>query len=150
MSELEELYQEMIMDHNRNPRNFRNLENASHSSNGFNPFCGDSVDVYLKIENELVIDASFQGSGCAISQASASMMTESVKGKSISGAKAIFNAFHSMITRGPDGHFNPEGLDDLEVLSGVSEYPIRIKCATLSWHTLKAALDQQGKIVKTG
>lgn len=148
MSELEELYQEMIMDHNRSPRNFRALQNASHSSNGFNPFCGDSVDVYLKIENELVIDASFQGSGCAISQASASMMTESVKGKTISETKEVFDAFHSMITRGPDGHFNPDGLDDLAVLSGVSKYPVRIKCATLSWHTLKAALEQQVKIVK--
>ena len=148
MSELEELYQEMLMDHNRSPRNFQTLQNASHSSNGFNPFCGDSVDVYLKIENELVIDASFQGSGCAISQASASMMTESVKGKTISETKEVFDAFHSMITRGPDGQFNPDGLDDLAVLSGVSKYPVRIKCATLSWHTLKAALEQQGKIIK--
>jgi len=131
------------MDHNRKPRNFRKLENASQSSNGFNPFCGDSVDIYLEIEKELITDVSFQGSGCAISQASASMMTESIKGKTVAGAKEIFDAFHKMITRGPDGHFDSAGLDDLEVLSGVSEYPVRIKCATLSWHTLKAALEQR-------
>jgi nitrogen fixation NifU-like protein len=149
MSELEELYQEMIMDHNRKPRNFRELEDANRSSNGFNPFCGDTVNLYLKVDGDVITDVAFQGSGCAISRASASMMTESIQGKTAAEAEKVFDAFHKMITRGPDGDFDAEGLEDLEVLSGVSEYPVRVKCATLSWHTLRAALEGQDETVKT-
>ena len=137
------------MEHNRKPHNFREMEDANRSSNGFNPFCGDTVNLYLKVDDDVIIDVAFQGSGCAISRASASMMTESVKGKTTAEAEKVFDAFHKMLTRGPDGEFDADGLEDLEVLSGVSEYPVRVKCATLSWHTLRAALEEQDETVKT-
>ena len=148
MSELEELYQEIIMEHNRKPRNFRALEDA-HSADGFNPFCGDQITLYLKIDDDVVTDVGFQGSGCAISRASASMMTESIKGKSQTDIGAIFDDFHHMITGDPDTEFDSELLGDLELLAGVSEFPTRIKCATLSWHTLQAALKGQEGTVQT-
>ena len=149
MSELQELYQEIIMEHNWKPRNFRKLEDASQTADGFNPFCGDKITLYLKLDDDVVSDVGFQGSGCAISRASASLMTESIKGKTRAEADKIFDAFHKMITRGPDGEFDSEGLDDLEVLAGVSEFPVRIKCATLSWHTLQSALKGDQETVKT-
>ena len=141
MSELEELYQEMIMDHNRSPRNFRALQNASHSSNGFNPFCGDSVDVYLKIENELVIDASFQGSGCAISKASASMMTALVKETERSEAIRLADVFTDMMHNGEDAS-SDKSLGDLRALQGVSKFPVRIRCALLAFDALRNALGE--------
>ena len=150
MSELDELYQELIMDHNRRPRNFRPIERPDREANGYNPFCGDTVTLYLKMDGADVADVAFQGSGCAISRASASMMTEAVKGKSGEEARQVFDAFHEMLTHPPDSEFEPDdALGDLEVLSGVSEFPTRIKCATLSWHALRSALDGGGETVKT-
>ena len=150
MSELEELYQDIIIDHNSRPRNFRKLEGSTRSVEGYNPLCGDRFTVYLKVEDDLIADIGFQGSGCAISKASASLMTESVMGKSKAEAEEIFNAFRQMITREPGSDFDPdEILGDLEILSGVSEFPVRIKCATLSWHTLNAALEGQDDSIST-
>jgi nitrogen fixation NifU-like protein len=154
MSDLEELYQDMIMEHNRKPRNFRMLEGADRSADGFNPFCGDTVTLYLALDGDQVADIAFQGSGCAISRASASMLTESVKGKSLSEAEQIFDAFHEMLTRGPvdepeHDHDDDDVLGDLEMLSGVSAFPTRVKCATLSWNTFKAALQGDKETVRT-
>ncbi len=134
MSDLRELYQELIIDHGRHPRNFTCMENASMTKEGFNPLCGDRVTLFLKINNDNIVDASFQGSGCAISMASASLMTENVKGKNFSEVKKIFDAFHLLVTTGTDTHLNLLG--KLAVLKGVSEYPARVKCATLAWHTM--------------
>ena len=149
MSELQELYQEMVMEHNWKPRNFRVLEAADRSAEGFNPFCGDMITLYLKLDGDVITDVAFQGSGCSISRASASMMTESVMGKTTAEAETIFDAFRQMITRGPEDDFDSDRLGDLEVLAGVSEYPVRVKCATLSWHTLREALEGKGETVKT-
>lgn len=154
MSELEELYQDMIMEHNRKPRNFRLLEGADRSADGFNPFCGDTITLYLALDGDQVADIAFQGSGCAISRASASMLTESVKGKSMAEAEQIFDAFHEMLTRGPvdepeHDHDDDDVLGDLEMLSGVAAFPTRVKCATLSWNTLKAALQGDKETVRT-
>ena len=152
MSELEELYQDMIMEHNRKPRNFRMLDGADRSSEGFNPFCGDTITIYLALYGDQVADIGFQGSGCAISRASASMLTESVMGKSIAEAEQIFDAFHEMLTRGPVAeveHDDDDTLGDLGILSGVSAFPTRVKCATLSWNTLKAALQENEETVST-
>ncbi len=140
MDDLEELYQELIMDHNWKPRNFRAMEDATTSANGFNPFCGDTVTLYVKLDDDVVSDVAFQGSGCAISKASASMLTETIKGKTTEEATEVFDRFRHMLTRAPDEDFDAEGLGDLEVLSGVSEFPTRVKCATLSWHALRGAL----------
>ena len=151
MFDLEELYQDMIMEHNRKPRNFRKLEDSNRSADGFNPFCGDTIVLYLRLEEDRVADVGFQGSGCAISRASASMMTESIMGKSAQEAERIFDGFHKMLTRGPEAEPEHEDdeLGDLEVLAGVAKFPTRVKCATLSWHTLQAALNGQGETVKT-
>jgi nitrogen fixation NifU-like protein len=154
MSELEELYQDMIMEHNRKPRNFRLLDGADRSAEGFNPFCGDTITIYLALDGDQVADIGFQGSGCAISRASASMLTESVKGKSLAEAERIFDAFHEMLTRGPvdeaeHEHDDDDTLGDLVMLSGVSAFPTRVKCATLSWNTLKAALQGNKEMVRT-
>jgi nitrogen fixation NifU-like protein len=154
MSELEELYQDMIMEHNRKPRNFRLLDGADRSAEGFNPFCGDTITIYLALDGDQVADVGFQGSGCAISRASASMLTESVKGKSLAEAEKIFDAFHEMLTRAPvdeaeHEHDDDDLLGDLEMLSGVSAFPTRVKCATLSWNTLKAALQGDKQTVRT-
>ena len=140
MSELDELYQEIIMDHNRKPRNFRRIDEANHTADGFNPFCGDEVKLFLMIEDETVKDASFQGSGCAISRASVSMMTDAVKGKTVAEVEQLFDLFQGLLTNREDETTNTSSLGDLEVLAGVSEFPTRVKCATLSWHTLKGAL----------
>lgn len=145
MNDLQELYQEMVMDHNRRPRNFRKLEDATQTAEGFNPLCGDQLTLYLKVEDGVITDVGFQGKGCAISKASTSMMTEGVKGKTIEEAEKLFEEFRHMITRQPGEELDPDtsGLGDLEILSGVSKYPARIKCAVLSWHTLESIL--QGK-----
>lgn len=154
MSELEELYQDMIMEHNRKPRNFRLLDGADRSAEGFNPFCGDTITIYLALDGDQVADIGFQGSGCAISRASASMLTESVMGKSITKAEQIFDAFHEMLTRGPVNEAEHEQddddtLGDLGMLSGVSAFPTRVKCATLSWNTLRSALRGDKETVRT-
>lgn len=141
MYDLHDLYQEVVMDHNRRPRNFRRLEDANRESEGFNPLCGDQITLYLKVgEGGVIEDVGFQGRGCAISKASASMMTESVKGKTVAEARRLFEEFRHMLTRKPGEDFDADLLGDLELLEGVVEYPARIKCANLSWHTLAAAL----------
>jgi nitrogen fixation NifU-like protein len=145
-SDLQELYQEVILDHNRRPRNFRTIEAARHAE-GFNPLCGDRLTVYLQVENGRILDVSFQGSGCAISKASASLMTESVKGKTLEEAEALFRRFHQLITEAGD---EPAAdLGKLSVFAGVREFPIRVKCATLPWHALKAAVEAQDAVVST-
>src|SRR5690348_15610747 len=138
MSDLRELYQEVILDHHKKPRNFRKLEGAQHVE-GYNPLCGDKVTVYVQLEGDLVRDVSFQGSGCAISTASASMMTEILKGKTRAQAEALFQSFHNLLTGKPQSSDGAD-LGKLEVFSGVREFPVRVKCATLAWHTFHAAL----------
>jgi nitrogen fixation NifU-like protein len=143
MSDLRELYQEVILDHSRQPRNFRRPDHANREAKGDNPLCGDKVAVFLTIEDGKVVDVGFQGRGCAISMASASLMTEIVKGKSEAEARGLFESFHDEMTGKSACHGAAAGeLDKLTVLSGVREYPMRVKCATLSWHTLMAALNK--------
>jgi nitrogen fixation NifU-like protein len=149
MSDLRELYQDLIIDHSKRPRNFRVLETANHTSEGYNPLCGDKVTVFLELEHDQVKSVSFQGSGCAISTASASVMTESVKGKTLAEVEALFDVFHNLVTGKPaEGGATPE-LGKLAVFSGVSEFPVRVKCATLAWHTLHAALQNKAEPVST-
>ena len=148
MSGLSELYQEILLDHNSKPRNFRRVEDPSRTADGYNPLCGDQVTVYLKLSGGLIEDVAFQGVGCAISRASASMMTQSIKGKSLTEAGEIFDAFHRMVTE-PDSELDSDTLGDLETLSGVNEYPTRIKCAVLAWHTMRSALADDGDTVTT-
>ncbi|MEP6754136.1 MAG: Fe-S cluster assembly sulfur transfer protein SufU [Chthonomonadales bacterium] len=140
MSDLRELYQEVIVDHSKNPRNFRKLEEADRTAVGHNPLCGDKLAVYLDVEDGIVKDATFQGAGCAISTASASMMTEAVKGKTIEEAEQMFTQFQEMVTTPSDEEPDTEGLGKLLVFAGVREYPARVKCASLAWHTVHAAL----------
>lgn len=148
MSELSELYQEVILDHNKRPRNFRVIEPASATQEGYNPLCGDRLTLYLTVDDGRITDVAFQGSGCAISKASASLMTEAVKGRTVDEARALFDQFHQMITS-PPGSALPE-MGKLAVLSGVRDFPTRVKCAGLAWHTLKAAVsDQAGRPVTT-
>lgn len=149
MSDLRDLYQEVVLDHNRRPRNFRKIEPASRRANGYNPLCGDKVTVYLKVENGMVTDVAFEGAGCAISTASASMMTESLKGKSEAHADQLFKNFHHLITGSGEGEVDPEILGKLAVFSGVCDYPARVKCATLAWHTMQAALKDDEETVST-
>jgi nitrogen fixation protein NifU and related proteins len=149
MSDLRELYQELIIDHSKRPRNFKVLEEANRKLEGYNPLCGDKITVFLELENERVNNVSFQGSGCAISTASASVMTESVKGKTLAEAEALFEVFHDLVTGKPPAMGKPPDLGKLAVFSGVSEFPARVKCATLAWHTLHAALQGQGETVST-
>jgi nitrogen fixation NifU-like protein len=144
-SSLQELYQEVILDHNRRPRNFRAIDDAQ-KAEGYNPLCGDRLTVFLRVEDGRILDASFQGSGCAISKASASLMTDSVKGKTVEEAKTLFDHFHQMLT-GAD-----EPVDDLgklSVFTGVRQFPIRVKCATLPWHALRAAAEAHAEAVST-
>lgn len=147
MNNLRDLYQEVIIDHNRSPRNYHPLENANHKAEGFNPLCGDKLTLYLIIEDNKIKDASFEGSGCAISTASASLMTENIKNKTLQEAEQIFQDFHLMVTK-EDAEIT-ERLGKLAVLAGVKEFPARVKCATLAWHTLESALHDEGKIVST-
>ncbi|HXG23963.1 MAG TPA: SUF system NifU family Fe-S cluster assembly protein [Chthonomonadales bacterium] len=149
MSDLRELYQEVILDHSKRPRNFRKMEEANRYSEGYNPLCGDRVTLYLNLEDGIVKDISFQGSGCAISTASASMLTECLKGKTTAEAEALFQRFHELVTGPPDEIPDVEGLGKLAVFAGVREFPIRVKCATLAWHTLRAALTGEDKPVST-
>ncbi len=149
MSDLSELYQQVILDHSKKPRNFQKLEGANRTAEGYNPLCGDKVTVYLKLEDGVVRDISFQGSGCAISTASASMMTTSLKGKTMAEAEALFESFHRLATGQPDRAMDHFELGKLAAFSGISEFPVRIKCATLPWHTLHAALEGKGQTVST-
>ena len=143
MSELSELYQQVILDHNKKPRNFRKLDHANHSADGYNPLCGDQLTVYLELEDEGVKDVSFEGSGCAISKAAASMMTQAVKGKTKPEVEELFKEFHQMVTGDLDAESAPNKLGNLKIFAGVREFPVRVKCATLAWHTMHAALSNQ-------
>lgn len=143
---LRELYQEMIVDHGKHPRNFGALSAANHTHAGHNPLCGDKLVVYVLESNGVVEDVKFQGEGCAISMASASLMTESVKGKSLAEINILFDLFHHLVT---EGKSTSDDLGKLEVFGGVAEFPVRVKCASLAWHTLKAALENDPKPVST-
>jgi len=148
MTDHDDLYQELILDHNRRPRNRRRIEQADRQAEGHNPLCGDHLTVFLKVDGEVVTEATFEGAGCAISTASASLMTEAVKGKTLQEAKSLFRRFHALVTGEPVEH-GDETLGKLEVFSGVCQYPARVKCATLAWHTVNAALDDQADNVST-
>ena len=148
MATLRGLYQDLILDHNRAPQNFRPMEDANRRVEGFNPLCGDRLTVWLKLEGEVIKDATFQGSGCAISKASASLMTSAVKGKTRVEAEALFERFHRLVTEGME-QAEAESLGKLAAFSGLSEFPIRVKCASLSWHAMKAALNEPDTAVST-
>jgi nitrogen fixation NifU-like protein len=141
MSELTDLYQEVILDHNRRPRNFRAIEHPTRKREGFNPLCGDHLMLYVKLDGDVIKDVTFQGVGCAISKASASLMTEALKGKTVEEARAMFDQFHDMVTSSPETP--APDLGKLSVLAGVREFPTRVKCASLAWHTLKAAVSEE-------
>jgi nitrogen fixation NifU-like protein len=149
MSELRELYQTTILDHNRKPKNFRVPEGCNRQAEGYNPLCGDKVTVHLMVEDDVVQDVGFQGTGCAISTASASMMTQAVKGRPLAEVMKMFDAFHDLVTSDPREEPEISGVGKLAVFSGVREYPMRVKCATLPWHTLRAALQDTGEVAKT-
>ncbi len=149
MPDLRELYQEVILDHHRRPRNFHKLEKANRQADGYNPLCGDKVSVYLLIEDGVVRDAAFVGTGCAISTASASMMTESLKGKSEAEVEALFTRFHDLVTDHLPHDADISGLGKLAVFAGVREYPVRVKCASLAWHTMHAAWEGSKETVAT-
>jgi len=148
MANLHDLYQEILLEHNNKPRNFRKIEDANRKADGYNPLCGDQITLYLKLEDDVIADVSFQGHGCAISRASASMLTQSVKGETLARAEEIFEGFHALITD-PDADVDYDLLGDLEMLSGVSAFPTRIKCAVLAWHTLNAAIEGKEDSVTT-
>ena len=149
MSDLRELYQEVILDHNRRPRNFRRLDCANRSCEGFNPLCGDRLTLFLEMEGDRIKEVTFEGTGCAISRASASLMTDALKGKTLAEVDALFERFHQLVTSDPEAAPDISGLGKLAVFAGVREHPSRIKCATLSWHTLRAAVTNGEKIVST-
>ena len=148
-SELRDLYQEVVIDHSKKPRNFRKPEGANRSAEGVNPLCGDQITLYLKVSGDVIEDIGFQGAGCAISKASASLMTSALKNKTRAEAEALFERVHSMVSEGPRSKVDPQELGKLAVLSGVWEFPARVKCATLAWHTLRSALDGAGAPVST-
>jgi nitrogen fixation NifU-like protein len=148
-SELRDLYQEVIIDHSKKPRNFRKPDGANRSAEGINPLCGDQITLYLKLSGDVIEDIGFQGAGCAISKASASLMTSALKSKTKAEAEALFERVHSMISEGPRSKVDPRELGKLAVLSGVWEFPARVKCATLAWHTLRSALDGADASVST-
>ena len=144
MAELRELYQELILDHSRSPHNYREFAEATHQAKGHNPLCGDTVTVYLVLDGDRVKEVGFQGRGCAISKASASLMTDAIKGMTLAELHALFTEFRTLVT---DGSVDRgESLGKLQVFSGLSAYPLRVKCATLSWHTLKAAVEAKGDV----
>jgi nitrogen fixation protein NifU and related proteins len=146
MSELRELYQEVILEHSKHPRNYRALDAANHKAEGFNPLCGDHFTIYADVKDGTIHDLSFQGTGCAISKASASMMTQSLKGKSAAEAEELFTRFHDLVT-GRGG--SADAVGKLAVFAGVSEFPLRVKCATLAWHALRAALRGEQEAIST-
>jgi nitrogen fixation NifU-like protein len=143
MSELSELYQQVILDHNKKPRNFRKLETANHFAEGFNPLCGDQLTVYLNLQGDALQEITFEGSGCAISKAAASMMTQALKGKTKAEAEQLFREFHGMVTGELDEETTANNLGNLKIFSGVRDFPVRVKCASLPWHTMHAALNNQ-------
>ena len=147
-SELDDLYQDVILDHGRKPRNFRVIADANRQAEGLNPLCGDHFKLYVKLEGDLIQDIAFEGSGCAISKASASLMTSAVKGKTVAEAEQLFARFHTLVTEGP-GKVPASELGKLAALSGVCEFPTRVKCASLVWHTLNNALHTQQNVVST-
>lgn len=149
MSELRELYQSTILDHNKKPRNFRVPEHANRRAEGYNPLCGDKVTVYVEVEDGKVEDVGFQGSGCAISTASASLMTQAVKGKSVEEALALFERMHELVAGESKGETDEEALGKLAVFAGVREFPVRVKCATLPWHTLRSAVLGVDEVTRT-
>jgi nitrogen fixation NifU-like protein len=149
MDDLRELYQEVILDHNKNPRNFRVMEDATHVSEGRNPLCGDHYTIYLKIEDEILRDISFYGAGCAISKASASIMTAELIGKKIKDAQELFHLFHKIVTGEINVADSFDRLGKIAAFSGVAEFPVRVKCATLAWHAMHAALVDDKKFVST-
>lgn len=150
MSELRELYQQVILDHNKTPRNFGKLADANRDQEGFNPLCGDHLHVYLHLdEHDVIQGISFEGSGCAISRASASLMTEAIKGRKVPEAMALYKRFHDVVTSPTDAPLEVEGIGKLAVLAGVREFPMRVKCATLAWHTMKAAVEGHYEAVTT-
>lgn len=149
MSDVNELYQEVILDHYKRPRNFHKLADANRKAEGNNPLCGDEITVYLHLDGDVIRDVSFEGAGCAISKASASMMTAALKGKTKAEAKLLFDKFHKMVTGNRERPSDPIGLGKLEVFCGVSEFPVRVKCASLAWHTMNAALDSRNVTVST-
>jgi nitrogen fixation NifU-like protein len=144
MSDLRDLYQEVILDHNRRPRNFYAIPDASQTAEGYNPLCGDRLTLYMKVSGDVITDLSFEGAGCAISKASASMMTDALKGRTIAEANALFDRFHRMVTTPPEQAV--EDMGKLSSLAGVREFPVRVKCASLAWHTLKAAMAKQPRV----
>ena len=148
MATLSALYQDLILDHNRAPQNYRHMEDANRTVEGNNPLCGDRLTVWLRVDGERITDAAFQGSGCAISKASASMMTAAIKGKTLDEAKALFDRFHKLVT-GALAPAEVASLGKLAAFSGLSSFPVRVKCASLSWHAMKAALDKPGATVST-
>jgi nitrogen fixation protein NifU and related proteins len=145
MADLNELYQQVILDHNKKPRNFKRLETANREQEGYNPLCGDQITLYLQMDGDLIKDVGFQGSGCAISKASASMMTAAIKGKTKEEAEVMFDEFHRMVKGDLDAETEQNHLGRLKIFAGVREYPARVKCASLSWHTLRAAIEQEGE-----
>jgi len=149
MSELKTLYQDVILDHNKSPRNYKKLENANRHAEGYNPLCGDKYDVYLLVENDVIVDVSFEGAGCAISKASASVMSSLLKGKTKDEAKELIQVFHKLVTGESDPLDELDRLGKLAAFAGVSEFPARVKCASLAWHTLRAALENKENTVST-
>ena len=148
-SELRDLYQEVVIDHSKRPRNFRKVEDATRTAEGFNPLCGDQLTLYVKLANGVIEDIAFQGAGCAISKASASLMTAALKGKKQEEALALFGRVHILLTEGPSGAVKPEEVGKLAALSGVWEFPMRVKCATLAWHTVRNALEGTADRIST-
>lgn len=149
MSDYKELYQQLIIDHSRSPRNFGKLNDANHIKEGYNPLCGDQLTIYIKENNGVIEAVMFEGEGCAISKASASMMTDAIKGKTVNQAEKMFADFHQLVTKGGDAADVKRDLGKLLVLSGVAEYPARVKCATLAWHTMDAAIHDDKNPVST-
>jgi nitrogen fixation NifU-like protein len=149
MSDLRDLYQEVILDHTKRPRNFRKIEGASHHAIGHNPLCGDKVTIYLRLEGEVIKDVSFEGQGCAVSTASASVLTETLKGKTRAEAELLFERFHDLVTGKSPAASKEVELGKLAIFEGVQKYPVRVKCATLPWHTMRAALESQSEAVTT-
>lgn len=148
MNELQELYQQVILDHNKNPRNFGELDNANRSAEGYNPLCGDHINIALVVENNTITDVKFSGNGCAISKASASIMTTVLKGKTLAEAGQMFEQFHDLVTN-DSATPEMESLGKMAVFSGVREFPARVKCASLCWHTMKNAIENNGETVST-
>jgi nitrogen fixation NifU-like protein len=149
MSDLRELYQQVILDHNRSPRNFRSMSDADCTSQGHNPLCGDHLNLYVKLDGARITDIAFQGAGCAISKASASLMTDAVKGRTLQEAQSLFGKFRDLVTSDVSAQPVTDGIGKLAVFAGVREFPVRIKCATLAWHTLVAALENRELPVTT-